>query len=1005
MTAIENAFGRFAFSSTPSIFQTALATTAICTGLLGTIGAALAQDLPTGGSVAAGDVSIGQSGADMTVRQGSDRAIVNWAGFSIGSGNSVTFIQPGSTSAILNRVTGDTPSSIAGSLNANGRVYLINPNGIAITPSGTVKAGGGFVASSLDIGDEDFLDGNLTFRGNGASAPVRNDGVISIGRGGYAALIGGTVANSGLVAVPLGRAGLASGEQVTLDLSGDGFLQVAVPTAAGAEGDGALIENSGKISAEGGTVVMSAATAREAARKAVNLSGVVEARSVSGRNGRIVIGGGAGGSVSVSGRVSTASVSRAALDLSTDAVPAPKPTGGAIEITGRAIALSGAELDASGAGGGGSIRVGGGFQGTGDLLHAETTTVDAATVIRADATDDGAGGTIVLWSDDLTRFCGLISARGAGVGGGGDAEVSGKAVLAYDGFADLGSHQGSFGTLLLDPYNVTISASGSHNSSGTTPTGEDSVITVATLETALSGANVEISTGGAGSPGGQAGDITVADAVSWSSDSKLTLTAAGDIAINADLTATGQNAGLVLTPGGDYSIGENASVTLSGTNASLEIAGASYTLIHSQVDLEAINSLGLSGNYALAGDLDLSGKVYADSVIGTRVNQFYVNPFTGIFAGLGHVIENLTIDVTGSGNGRGGLFGHADGAVLRDVGLEGGSVRGHHYVGMLAGWVEGGSRIFNTHATGDVTSLTNEAGGLIGYSKESTISNSYSTGNVNGDGSVGGLIGYSKESTISNAHATGNVNGDSLVGGLIGDTYESTISNAHATGNVNGDSLVGGLIGDTYKSTISNAYATGNVNGDTNVGGLVGWNLGSVIDASKATGNVNGDTNVGGLVGWNEGSVIDASKATGRVTGRKKVGGLVGVNTEYAGAISQITRSTFDSQSTGQSSAIGDNKSAGTVDIVDLAAAAPAAPDRPQVPPGQPSPGQLADGAGAGPGSGQSPGTVLPAEDGTRSASGDSGLVLTDPLLSTPVCSVGTVSVPCGSGQENGDRS
>ncbi|MBN9672987.1 GLUG motif-containing protein [Roseibium aggregatum] len=1006
MTATKSALGRFESSSNFCSYRKLLASTTICTGLLVPGSLALAGDLPTGGSVAAGDVSIGQSGGAMTVTQGSNKAIVNWTGFSIGAGNSVTFIQPGSTSAILNRVTGDTPSSIAGSLSANGRVYLINPNGIAITSSGTVKVGGGFVASSLDIDDEDFLDGNLSFRGNGASAPVRNDGVISIGRGGYAALIGGTVTNSGLVAVPLGKAGLASGEQVTLDLSGDGFLQVAVPTAAGAEGAGALIENSGRISAEGGTVVMSAATAREAARRAVNLSGVVEARSVSGRNGRIVIGGGSGGRVSVSGRVSTASVS--GLDLaSADAVPTLKPTGGSIEITGREIVLTGAELDASGAGGGGNIVVGGGFQGTGDLLHADTTTVDAATVIRADATEEGDGGDIVLWSDSLTRFSGLISARGMGNGEGGDAEVSGKAALAYEGFADLGSDKGSFGTLLLDPYNITISATGTNNSSGTVPTGEDSVITVATLEAALAGANVEIATGGSGSPGGQAGDITVADAVNWSSDAVLTLTAANDIFLNADLTATGQNAGLVLTPGGDYSIGNNTTVTLSGTNASLDIAGVSYTLIHSQADLEAINSLGLSGNYALAQDLDLTGTTYTDAVIGTRVNSSNVNPFTGTFAGLGHVIRNLTIDVgTGSTNGRVGLFGHTDGATLRDVGLEGGSVTGHHYVGMLAGQVENGTQVLNSYATGDVTSFTNEAGGLVGYSSNSTISNVYATGSVSGHSSVGGLIGKSVDSTIGSAHAAGTVAGELIVGGLIGNSYEDTISDVHATGDVTGTvRRVGGLIGWMQDGTISKAYATGNVRGDYYVGGLVGSSSESMLINVRATGDVSAESAVGGLVGQLVASSIETSKATGRVSGTTEVGGLLGENRDFNGRISQITKSSFDSVSTGQFSAIGDNQSSGVADIVDLSAPTPFDPGGVQVPPGQPNPGQLADGADADAGPGQAPGTALPAGDGKGPGGEDTGLVLSDPLLTTPVCTLGTTSVPCGSAQDNGNRS
>ncbi|WP_312418408.1 hypothetical protein [Shinella sp.] len=87
---------------------------------------------------------------------------------------------------------------------------------------------------------------------------------------------------------------------------------------------------------------------------------------------------------------------------------------------------------------------------------------------------------MVIWSDDLTAFAGTITATGAGTGRGGDAEVSGKAALAYSGFADL-SGPGGFGDLLLDPYNVTISNGTDSNSGGFMATGDDSVINVGTL--------------------------------------------------------------------------------------------------------------------------------------------------------------------------------------------------------------------------------------------------------------------------------------------------------------------------------------------------------------------------------------------------------------------------------------------------------------------------------------------------------------------------------------------
>lgn len=154
--------------------------------------------LPRGGKVVSGGVTIGPSGTNgLTITQKGERAIVNWDSFSIGQQNSVTFRQPGASSAILNRVTGATSSTIAGQLNADGQVFLVNPNGISITPSGTVKVGGGFVASTLGITDSDFMSGALNFLGGGASATVSNAGSISAAPGGFVSLLGGHVSNSG----------------------------------------------------------------------------------------------------------------------------------------------------------------------------------------------------------------------------------------------------------------------------------------------------------------------------------------------------------------------------------------------------------------------------------------------------------------------------------------------------------------------------------------------------------------------------------------------------------------------------------------------------------------------------------------------------------------------------------------------------------------------------------------------------------------------------------------
>lgn len=210
-----------------------------------------------------------------------------------------------------------------------------------------------------------FLKGKPQFTRNGNSAEVSNAGVISVGRGGYAALMGGSVKNDGLINVPVGKVGLGAAEKATLDLSGDGFLQVAVPSTSGVKE--ALIQNNGTVSANGGAVIMTAATARNAVRNAINLSVVVEANSVGGQNGAITIGGGEGGNVAVSVTITAT---------------AAQGNGGKVNITGDSIVLTGAKVDVSGKTGGGTVNIGGERQGKGSTQPLGTfswaTTFDNA---------------------------------------------------------------------------------------------------------------------------------------------------------------------------------------------------------------------------------------------------------------------------------------------------------------------------------------------------------------------------------------------------------------------------------------------------------------------------------------------------------------------------------------------------------------------------------------------------------------------------------------------------
>ncbi|ESZ29345.1 hypothetical protein X734_08085 [Mesorhizobium sp. L2C084A000] len=773
---------------------------------------ARAQELPTGGSVASGGVTIANpSSSQLNIRQSTSSAIVNWQSFSIGAGATVTIDQPSSSATMLNRVTGGTKSTIAGQLNANGQVFLVNPNGIAISKTGKVSAAG-FVASSLGISDEDFEAGKLEFEGKGASAAVSNQGAISIGRGGYAALIGGSVDNAGSITVPLGKVGLGSGEKATLDLSGDGFLQVSVPSKA--DGSNALVSNSGLISADGGLVELKAAAVRDAARQAVNMSGVIEARTVSGQSGAIVLGGDEG-SVEITGML--------------DASAKAGGKGGKVTVTGRKLKLKAAKVDASGKDGGGSVRIGGDKQGKGTLQRAVTTEIDAKTTISADATGNGTGGTVIVWSDEQTKFAGKISARGGDDGGnGGFAEVSGKQRLDFTGEVDLRARFGDTGDLLLDPYNVTISNAAGNTGGSMSANTNDSVINVTTLQNLLATANVTISTGSGGS---QAGDITIAAPIAWNTNT-LTLSASHSIVFNANATIGGVGGLALITnnggTGGTISYALGASATFTGTPGAqaLSVNGQSYTLIYDVNGLQAINS-GLTGSYALAKNIDASSTSSWNSglgfiSLGTDGNsniQNGGNGFTGSFDGLGHTVDSLS--VTQSAAQYVGLFGYIGaGGLVQNVGVTNVTVRGFRTLGGIAGFNAG--TVAQSYSTGQLftTQYGSTSGGLIGEN-DGALSDSFSTVVINArdTNAAGGAVGFNNFGTIDRVYAMGAVDigsGGAAVGGLVGSNYGYSfvgeggrITDSYSTGAVSGGWNVGAFIGNNlYDGVITGAYDT-----------------------------------------------------------------------------------------------------------------------------------------------------------------------------------------------------
>ncbi len=266
--------------------------------LLGLFCQAPAFALPSGATVVSGDAGFQTStdGRHMVIDQQSHKLITNWNEFSVRADERVSFHQPGQDAVALNRVIGRNGSDIQGRIDANGKVFLVNPNGVVFGKSAQVNVGG-LVASTLDLADRDFLAGNYQFSGD-SGATVSNAGSLQASEGGSIALLGARVSNDGVIQAQLGDVALGAGQGINLNFDGDGLLNLQVDKGS----VDALAHNGGLIRADGGQVLMSARSADSLLKTVVNNQGTLEARTLRSAEGRIVLDGGEQGTVRVAGK-------------------------------------------------------------------------------------------------------------------------------------------------------------------------------------------------------------------------------------------------------------------------------------------------------------------------------------------------------------------------------------------------------------------------------------------------------------------------------------------------------------------------------------------------------------------------------------------------------------------------------------------------------------------------------------------------------------------------------
>ena len=813
---------------------------------------------PTGGTVVAGQANITGAPGSTVINQGSQNAVINWANFNINKGESVQFVQPNSNAVALNRVLGNDGTTILGKLSANGKVFIVNPNGILFGQGASVNTAG-LVASTLDISNADFMAGNYKFSGNG-SGRVLNQGSISA-PGGYVALLGANVSNQGTINARLGSVALAAGNAITLDVAGDGLLNVAVDRGA----VGALVQNGGLIQADGGSVVLTAQAAGDLLKTVVNNTSVIEAHTIDTRGGTIKLLG----------------------DMQSGTVNA----GGTLDASAP-VSGNGGFIDTSAA----HVTMGDGLHVTTDAPHGLTGTwlIDPTdfTVAATGGNKNGA-----FYSDLLKTTAIEIQTVATGAGQGNinindtiswsankltltaHNNININAPLRGSGTASLALQYGQSALTSGNTavYNVKAAIDLPSGDNFSTRLGSDGVVTNYTVINSLgdvasvSGLDLQGMRGNLARNYALGSNIDASSTASWNGN--LGFAPIG----NVSTTFTGKLDGLGHAISGltmarsDQQGGLFGEIGAAGVVRNLNLVGASVRISDPVpsafgVGLLAGRNRGLIDNVNVAGVLTAHGPVFGGGMAGQNSGTINNSVSSGTFNYL-----------TGFGAGYGG-----GGMVNRN---EAGAVISNSSSTMTVGAFDG--------ATGLATNAASGMGGLAFYNA-GRITNSFATGAVRGGGLVGGLVGYgSGVGVITGSFATGAVSGAGSVGGLVG-INAGTVSNSYATGNVAINEVVGakagGLVGDNRNSSasISNSYATGNVSGYRIVGGVVGSNSVATISNVYSTGTVTEtDTTYhhsGGVVGENiNGTVSNGYYNATANAGLAGVGFASGIGSGLAG--------------------------------------------------------------------------------------------------------------------------
>jgi len=765
---------------------------------------------PVGGEITSGSGQIQTLDANTTlVTQETSTLAIDWQSLNLAVDETLRFEQPSSESMALNTIFDQQPTQIFGQIEANGRVFLMNPNGIIFGTTARINVGA-LIAGAFQL-DFESLHDNGEFPFTTGTGLVENAGQIVTGEGGSVALIGQTVINSGEIRAQLGKIHLLSTGAATLSFDSDGLIQFSIQQEIleNTLGSESAVLNSGVLQADGGYVLLEAHAANAVYSQVVNNEGIIQANRITNEGGVIRLEG-VGGNVINSGTLSAIGVGDA--------------SGGEISLMGDRVGVfANAMIDASGNTGGGHIAIGGYRKGAGDNV-SEFTQVVSDTQIRADAIEHGDGGEIIIWANDTSWAAGTVSATGgASSGNGGFVEISGKQGLVLTANVDLTASNGEFGTLLLDPTDITIhdQADGAQGNDGLLPDLSDATVGVGTFD--IGELALEALSGTSNLVLEATNNIVLNDLAD--NELAFAINTGGSIVITADSDSNGvgsfsMNTGDTLSTQGSSLNITAAGITLGTLNTDGPAAsdGAIFVTSSASIDMGSASSGGEDINVTIDNDnngtetLTLRGSLTGNSVTlngGTDGGDTLIGP---------DLVNAWTATSLNTGSLNGSIF-------LNFPNLTGGSNDDTFTVtGSITGQFDGGG-----HATGDT----------VDYSGVGVITSvTLNTDVVNIENLIGGAAVFSLiAEDVPNTWVLTSANAGSVAGVSFTDFSDLTggsntddfiLSGGSTTGTIRGsggsDSLTANNTSNNWNILSTDSGNVGSVFAFTSIENLTGGN-------------------------------------------------------------------------------------------------------------------------------------------------------------------------------------